>query len=405
MRNVPKLRFKEFIDEWEENNILELCSMKARIGWQNLRKEEHLDEGEFYLVTGTDFYLERIKWETAKYVPEERYSQDKNIILKEGDILITKDGSIGKLAFVENIGNKKATLNNGIFRIRIEKSEQFSKYLFYTFLSDRFKNFLKQLTAGSTIVHLYQKDFEKYKVAYPNFKEQQKIANFLSSVDKKISIAEEKLNLFNEYKKGIMQKIFNQELRFKDKNGNDYPEWEEKYLGEIGEIITGKTPSTKDEKNWNGNLHFVTPTDINDNKYQKSTQRKVSENIKTKILPIGTIMFTCIASIGKMAISTEKCITNQQINSIVVNKDIYNEYIYYILLNLVPKIQASQSTTTLPIINKTEFSRFVINLPCLEEQKKIANFLSAIDTKIEKISYELENLKEFKKGLLQQVFV
>ena len=176
-------------------------------------------------------------------------------------------------------------------------------------------------------------------------------------------------------------------------------------MGDVGEIITGKTPSTKNEKNWNGEIQFVTPTDINDNKYQKSAQRNVTEEINIKILPIGTIMFTCIASIGKMAISTKRCITNQQINSIIVNKNIYNEYIYYTLLNLVPKIQASQSTTTLPIINKTEFSKFIIKLPCLEEQKKIADFLSSIDNKIEKIFDELENLKEFKKGLLQQMFV
>lgn len=172
----PKLRFKIFTEEWKEKNILELCSMKARIGWQNLRKEEHLEKGEFYLITGTDFYLDKIKWDTAKFVNEERYLQDTNIILKEGDILITKDGSIGKVAFVENIKNRKATLNNGIFRIRLEKENHFPKYLFYTFLSKRFDIFLKQLTAGSTIVHLYQKDFEKYKIAFSCFEEEKKNA-------------------------------------------------------------------------------------------------------------------------------------------------------------------------------------------------------------------------------------
>jgi type I restriction enzyme M protein len=211
--------------------------------------------------------------------------------------------------------------------------------------------------------------------------------------------------LLKQYKKGIMQKIFSQELRFKDDNGNDYPDWEEKKLGEVGDIITGKTPNTSDLELWDGNIQFVTPTDINENKYQYETQRTIKELSKTKLLPAKSIMFTCIASIGKMSLSIKPCVTNQQINSIIPNVNFNNEYIFYAVLNIVDYIKSTQSTNTLPIINKTEFSKFEINVPKdKSEQTKIANFLSAIDDKINHCGVQIEKMEVWKKGLLQQMF-
>ena len=143
-QKVPNYRFPEFekYGAWVETGILDIASMKARIGWQNLRKEEHLDKGDYFLVTGTDFKNNMVDWEHAKFVGYERYIQDENIILKEGDILITKDGSIGKVAYVDNMNAKKATLNNGIFRIRV--ANQYSKFIFYTFLTTKFKTFMDE---------------------------------------------------------------------------------------------------------------------------------------------------------------------------------------------------------------------------------------------------------------------
>lgn len=206
----PKYRFPEFENDgdWVEINILEISSMKARIGWQNLRTEEHLKQGEFYLVTGIDFKNNRVDWDNAKYVSYDRYIQDVNIILKEGDILITKDGSIGKVAYVSNIKDKKSTLNNGIFRIRTYENYK-SEFIFHTFLSTRFKLFLDKLSGGSSIVHLYQKDFEKYAIQLPtNINEQQKIADLLSSVDELIAAQCEKIDALKEHKKGLMQGLF-----------------------------------------------------------------------------------------------------------------------------------------------------------------------------------------------------
>ena len=190
-------------------------------------------------------------------------------------------------------------------------------------------------------------------------------------------------------------------LRFPEFKG----EWEEKELGEVGNIITGKTPSTKEEELWDGDILFVTPTDMNESKYQHSTERTVKKTDKMNVLPEKTVMVTCIASIGKMSLSTKPSITNQQINSIIPYKEISdNEFLYYAILKDIDKIKASQSSSTVPIINKTEFGKINTFIPSMEEQQKIADCLSSLDELIEARREKIASLKAYKKGLLQQLF-
>ena len=181
--------------------------------------------------------------------------------------------------------------------------------------------------------------------------------------------------------------------------------WIKKPLGDIGEIVTGKTPNTSDESLWNGEIQFVTPTDISEEKYQWKTQRSVLGHAMTKVLPKHSTMFTCIASIGKMALSVKPCITNQQINSIVPSGGYEPEFVYYSLLYIVPLIKSLQSNSTLPIINKTDFSKFIIPVPKLSsEQQKIADCLSSLDELIAAQARKVDALKTHKKGLMQQLF-
>ena len=186
----------------------------------------------------------------------------------------------------------------------------------------------------------------------------------------------------------------------------DTGEWEFKEIREVGDIVTGKTPNTKDDNLWNGNILFITPTDIDGQaKYQISTQRKVVETKETKLLPPGSILYTCIASIGKIAITKGKSISNQQINSIITNSTNNNEFIYYCLLHLTPWIKSIPASSTLPIINKQEFSKIKIRItPKKEEQQKIAACLTALDDLISAAMERLDALKQHKQGLMQQLF-
>jgi type I restriction enzyme M protein len=213
------------------------------------------------------------------------------------------------------------------------------------------------------------------------------------------------LFLLGMYKKGLMQNLFNRNNRFKNDNKN-FPDWKALKLSDVGNIVTGKTPSTSVSKLWNGDIQFITPTDIKDeNKYQISVDRYVTLTPKMKVLPQKTIIYTCIASIGKMCLTKFPCITNQQINSLIPFKDFDNEFLFYAIQYITPKIKSTQANTTLPIINKTEFSLFEIEVPHKDEQVKIAGFLSAIDYKISTITNKLDKFDVFEKDSISNMFI
>ena len=401
MNRVPKLRFPEFIGKWEEKKLSEVTTLITKGTTPKKFDEDNLSGIRYIKIESLNGNI--IDNQKCLFIDEKTHNNElKRSILQENDILFAIAGSLGKNAIVKN-QNLPANTNQALSIIRLNGTINYN-FVLYTLNSSLMEKYIRENIAVGAQPNLNLEQINKFSFYLPSFSEQEKIATFLSSVDTKIEKLERKKELWAKYKKVVMQKIFSQKIRFEDDNGNEYHEWEEKTLGEIGEIITGKTPNTKDKNLWNGTIQFVTPTDILNNKYQNSTLRTVKENKKNKLLPKGAIFYTCIASIGKIALSVNPCITNQQINSLIVEND-NNEFIYYGLLYITPQIKATQANTTLPIINKTEFSKFLLNIPCLEEQEKIANFLSLIDLKIETIEKELNKMKKFKSGLLQQMFV
>lgn len=252
--------------------------------------------------------------------------------------------------------------------------------------------------------------YAKIVLAVPESTEQQKIADCLSSLDELIAAQTRKVEALKTHKKGLMQQLFPREgetkprLRFPE--FRDAQEWVSEPLSELGEIITGKTPSTTESDLWGGDILFITPTDISeDEKYQLATARTVVKTKNTKVLPEGSIVFTCIASVGKMALTVSPSITNQQINAVVPNQKMAGEFVYYALLNLTPWIKTIPASSTLAIINKTEFSRIVITYPKhKDEQHRIADCLTSLDNLITATTQELDALKTHKKGLMQQLF-
>ena len=199
--------------DWVVKKLANVASLKARIGWQGLTTAEYKDSGEYYLITGTDFKNGFIDWENCHYVEKARYNQDKNIQIKEHDVLVTKDGTIGKVALINRI-SKPATLNSGVFVIRPFKNEFFPEYFYYLLLSEVFYKFLAQLSAGSTINHLYQKDFVNFSFQAPsNITEQTAIATVLSDMDAEIEKLEQKLDKYRQIKTGMMQQLLTGKIR------------------------------------------------------------------------------------------------------------------------------------------------------------------------------------------------
>lgn len=193
---------------WKTIKIKFISWLKGRIGWDGLKSTEFIDEGP-YLITGTDFINGEINWETCVHITEERFSEDELLHIKENDLLITKDGTIGKLAIVRNCPNK-VSLNSGVMIIRnLGKFEYIDKFLYYVLQSKQFELWYELSQSGnSTIRHLYQGQFYNFEFTFPNLFEQQQIANYLdekcSKIDALISNKQEKIEKLNEYKKSLI---------------------------------------------------------------------------------------------------------------------------------------------------------------------------------------------------------
>lgn len=208
-----RTRLKGFNEPWKTVSIGSDTYVKARIGWQGLTTNEYLDDGKYHLVGGIDFKEGKVDWKHCFYISEWRFKQDTNIQLKAGDVLISKDGTIGKVAYI-NVLPKPATLNSGVFVIRSKKENFRQEYLALVFLSPLFQDFMNELVAGSTIQHLYQKDIVKFSFSVPSTtSEQQAIAAILTDMDNEISELEKKKAKYERLKQGMMQQLLTGRIR------------------------------------------------------------------------------------------------------------------------------------------------------------------------------------------------
>lgn len=164
-------------------HITDVALVKARVGWQRLTTAEYQETGDYYLITGTDFKNGKIDFNSCVFVSKERYEMDPNIIVGKGDILITKDGTLGKVAFMAEEPNKPTTLNSGVFRIHTTDPQVSSRYLFHYFTSKYFTDFVNSVKTGSTIPHLTQQGLVSLNIPIPSLEEQKRIASILDRFD------------------------------------------------------------------------------------------------------------------------------------------------------------------------------------------------------------------------------
>ena len=278
----------------------------------------------------------------------------------------------------------------------------------YYLQTQHIQNEVGKYVRKGTLSNLPLSDISKFYFTVPSIQEQTKIASFLSAVDEKISQLTHKHELLNQYKQGMMQKLFSQQIRFKADDGSEFGEWENTVLGDIADIVGGGTPSTNNEEYWSGDVVWLTPSEINQ-KFIGESKRTISElgvqKSSAKKLPIGTILFTSRATIGEVAIASVEVTTNQGFQSFISKEKTFNEFLYYWIVNNKKSFIERASGSTFLEISKSKIQPMEISLPCLQEQTKIANFLSAIDQKIEVVAQQIEQAKTWKKGLLQQMFV
>ena len=207
--NAPEIRFPGFTDPWEQRKLGDQMYIKSRIGWQALTKKEYLDSGDYYLITGTDIDEDRHEVDLSRcyYVSRERYEMDDKIQVHEGDIIVTKDGTIGKVAMVKGL-DKPATLNSHLFVLRDLSGKLNNRYLLQILNSHIFTSFVKSTKTGSTLTGLPQKTIVEFVFPVPNIEEQEKIAGCLDKLDNTITLHQRKCDELKNYKKGLLQKMF-----------------------------------------------------------------------------------------------------------------------------------------------------------------------------------------------------
>ena len=210
IKQLDELIKSQFVEMFgnvkEKVKLGDCCDVHARIGWQSLTKNEHMKNGEYMLITGTDFKNNEIDYTTCVYVSKERYEMDKNIILKNDDILITKDGTIGKVAIVHNL-QKPATLNGGVFVIR--PSNFFNKeYISYVFKGHLFTEFVNKSKTGATIKHLNQKHLIEFEIPMPTLEGQKEFSDIVKQIDKQKFEIQKSLEEMKKLQESLMNKYF-----------------------------------------------------------------------------------------------------------------------------------------------------------------------------------------------------
>ena len=395
MKNVLELRFKEFSGEWEEKRLGDICKFYKG---KNISKEDLSNEGIECIRYGELYttYNERID----KVFNKTNLFSEELFLSKENDILIPSSGETAI-----DISTSSCILKNNVALggdINVIRSQNNGIFLAY-YLNYARKKDIAKLAQGISIIHLYINNLKVLKVKLPSLPEQQKIASFLSAIDKKIELTDKKLEYLESYKKGLMQKLLTGEIRFPGFND----EWKEEKLGDLLTEI-------KKEKIENQQLYKVANIQLY-GKGMKHTNK--TPNITEKGRPyfiinegdilIGKQAFHC----GSIAIATkdfQNCVTSNAILHTIENSQkLIKDFIVLYLKNesFYNSLKNISEGTGQKEIAKNEFNNIKINIPSLPEQQKIASFLSAIDKKIELTKSRLENLKTYKKSLLQKMFV
>ena len=398
----PELRFPEFTGEWKKKQLGHIATFSKG---KNISKSDIIDEGKHECIRYGELYT------TYGEVIEEIYSKTdlpkKELVFsEENDVIIPSSGETQlDIATASCVLKKEIALGGDL---NIIKSDNNGVFLAY-YLNSHKKYRIASLSQGISVVHLYAHHLKGLKLNLPSLEEQNKVASFLASVDKKLQQLTKKKKLLEHYKKGALQQIFSQELRFKGDDGKAYPNWEEKYLGDVCKVLIGGTPDTTNVKYWNGKIKWIGSSELKNNIISKPTKTITEQGLKnssTVLMPVNTTVLAMTgATLGKIGYLEIECCGNQSVAGFIDLKNINSKYLFYQLQKITNQIYSFAGGAAQSGINKSNIEKLKIQQPIHEEQTKIADFLTAIDTKINQVSDQIEQTKSFKKGLLQKLFI
>ena len=403
--SIPQLRFPEFRDEWRVDKFVDLCKFQQGVQ-VDVELQSTEPKNNFLRFLRIENYTQ--KSNDFRYIPKE-LSSNKSIT--ENEIAIVRYG-----ATAGYIGRGlKGVLANNLFKLVLNKDTLDTDYLFHLLRSYKTFCFFQSEMSGGAMPALSFGIVGALKLPYSSISEQQKIAAFLTAVDNKIEQLSKKQELLGEYKKGLMQQIFSQAIRFKADDGSDFPDWKEKKLENVlKRTSTGLNPRQNFKLGY-GENYYVTIKNISNGKLDFSKCERIDENAMTMIanrsdLSKGDLIMSSIGNVGESYLldkEPENWNINESVFMLRASELMLPQFLYFIITNEQSKwyLESNSTGSSFKSIKLGELKLLPLGLPSLEEQTKIANFLSSIDTKIEQVGKQLDESKQFKKALLQQMFV
>ena len=405
-KHIPLLRFPEFEGRWNNIKLGDLLTFKNGI---NADKDKYGSGIKFINVLDI-INNPFITYNNILGSVEITKSEFEKNEVNYGDILFQRSSETREEVGQANVYlDRKRSAVFGGFVIRGKKKKEydpmFMNFLLKTWLA---RKEITTRSGGSTRYNVGQDTLRQVVVFLTSIPEQQKIADFFSAVDKKIELLTRKKELLEQYKKGVMQKVFSQEIRFKRDDGSDFPNWEEKRLGEVFNYKNGG--SFENDITENGQYYLITLNSIDIEGKLKQQHKKI--NITDNSLAKGDIVMVLsdIAHgnlLGLTAIipANNRYVLNQRMGALKIktndNLIFLNQYLNFNQKYFKLHGQGSSQLN----LSKGDILKFVINLPVLLEQKKIAKYLSKVDDKINNCDEQITQIQQFKKGLLQQMFV
>jgi restriction endonuclease S subunit len=375
--SVPALRFKSFDDEWKVTLVLNFAPLQRGFDLP----VSTIVNGKFPVVFSNGIL--------------KHHNEYKAIA---PGVVTGRSGTIGNVTYVEeNYWPHNTSLWVTDFKNNIPK------FVYYFYIQFD----LSKLGTGSGVPTLNRNDVHSKNILIPSLPEQTKIANFLTAVDEKISLLTQKATLLSQYKKGVMQQIFSQELRFKDDDGQEFPEWEDGHLGDVFEYRNGK--SFENEVIKNGEYFLITLNSIDIDGRLKPEHKRVAKT-DSSLLKNDLIMVLSDVAHGNFLgltdiIPSDRYVLNQRIGGLRAKKDINVRFAsLYINFNQKYFKLHGQGSSQLNL-SKGDVIDFILPRLHIKEQTKIANFLTAVDDKITNNQNQLDAIKQYKQGLLQLMFV
>lgn len=391
---------------WEVKTLNEVSKITRLAGAEYSDVWETNPHGEIIALRGYNIGNNHINLRDVERITQEMSLKLSRSKLFKDDIVFPCVGSIGKAYLVKE--DNRFHINQNIAKLTPDETVD-PLYLTYCLLSKESENQIMKFNTSSSQPNVLVGNLRKFEFQFPlSVLEQQKIAKILSTWDQAISTTKRLIDNSTQQKKALMQQLLTGKKHLFDESGQRFEgEWKERAVSSLGKIYSGGTPSTSNTEYWDGDINWITPTDITkqDSRYINSSLRKITleglENSSAKLVPAGSLLICTRATIGAMAITSHEMCTNQGFKNIVPNSKTNIEFVYYLLTYNKHRMISKASGSTFLELSKTSFESMKFRMPPLKEQQKIATVLTNSDKEIELLEQQLADLQQEKKALMQ----